>query len=132
LWNKLDELRRTNDPTYEEAKMLAQLCGRACPCDVLPLWRDVEAPRRGRVAPKVAAVEQKPAQIEPALVAAALARVEAAGPDGITPDGLEDIFAGNRDAVLSTLDTLRANGQIEAVGRGRRQRFRIPEGKLFA
>ena len=132
LWDKLDELRRTNDPTYEEAKMLAQLCGRACPCDVLPLWRDVEGPRRGRAVPKFAAVVQKPAQIEPALVAAALAKIEAAGPDGIARDGLEDIFAGNRDAVLSALDALRANGQIEAIGRGRRQRFRAPEGKLFA
>jgi len=134
LWDKVDELRRTSDPAYEDVKMLAEICGRACPCDVLERWRASASARRDAPAksspPKLAAEPRL--AIDPALVAAALVEVGRAGATGIALAALEPLFGGDRSATTAAFDELRSSGRIEAFGRGRRQRYRVPEAKLFS
>ncbi len=134
LWDKLDELRRTRDPVYEDVKMLAEICGRACPCDVLERWRNYGPARRG--APAKAVPRRTPVEpslsIDSAIVAAALAEIDRAGSAGLAMAALLPLFGDDRTVALAAVDELRSNGRIEAFGRGRGQRYRIPAAKLFS
>ena len=90
LWDKLDELRRTNDPAYDDIALLAQQCGRRCPCDVLEKWREkpVKATAKRATAERPA-VGAAAAQVADAgLRDAVLAEVVRRGADGVALDAL--------------------------------------------
>jgi hypothetical protein len=139
LWDKLDELRRTNDPGYEDVRELAALCERACPCDVLARWRETSKPTKGRRSRSKGLPEDGATSI-PAPVsayepdAAATERlfdaIRRSGVTGVTEAELEPLFAGVHQALATTLEMLRANGRIEFLGRGRKRRYRAAELRL--
>ena len=126
LWDKLDELRRTNDPAYDDIALLAQQCGRRCPCDVLEKWREKPAKATAkRATAERAAVGAVAAPIaDPGLRDAVLAEVSRRGADGVALDALVPLCAGDRDAARAIVESLRAEGKIEATGRGRGTRYR--------
>jgi predicted transcriptional regulator len=45
---------------------------------------------------------------------------------------LEPLFSGNREAARNTLEILRSDGRVEAVGKGRGVRYRLPQAGLFS
>jgi hypothetical protein len=128
LWDKLDELRRTNDPAYDDIAILAQQCGRACPCDVLERWREKPAkPAKGKTAttaPTKGDVPVMATSWDPALREPILAAIARSGLDGISIESLMPICTGDRAVTRAIVESLRANGQVEAVGRGRGTRYR--------
>jgi hypothetical protein len=139
LWDKLDELRRTNDPGYDDARDLANLCGRSCPCDVLDRWRESstskkrkKAPSKDGVATGISTPVATPDYVfEPATLERLLETIRPAGEKGLTTVELEPLFAGDRGALSAALELLRADGSIELIGRGRGRRFRIAQMRLL-
>jgi hypothetical protein len=139
LWDKIDELRRTGDSAHEEVQTIAQLCGRACPCDVLPKWRSLSGGRsngRARKTADVSAQDQgvlpgQPNAIDSVLVERVLVLLKASGGTGLPLPHLEVLFSGDRRAAQSTLEVLRGDGLIEAVGKGRGLRYRLPQARLL-
>jgi len=142
LWDKLDELRRTNDPGYGDVAMLAQLCGRACPCDVLDRWRDgTRARRKGRPAtngkppklgtPNIDVSVLRDRDIDPTLLEAAFSTVQHAGSTGLAMAALEPLFSGDRSAAQRAIERLRVDGRVEVIGHGRGRRYRVGEPRLL-
>lgn len=140
LWDKIDELRRTGDPLQEEVQTIAQLCGRACPCDVVHEWRRLPEVRgNGRARPRaVAAIEPRSGaslrqrEVDTDAVERLLALLRSSGDAGSRISELEPLFSGNREAALNTLEILRSDGRVEAVGKGRGVRYRLPQAGLFS
>jgi len=141
LWDKIDELRRTSDPLYEDVVAVAEICGRGkvCPCDVLAHWRERTKSGRGRRAaapartPRAPRTTAEPAALRataaipettPEQLDALRARLRPAGDVGLPLAELEMLFAGDRAATRRALDLLREEGEVEPVGRGRGVRYR--------
>jgi len=138
LWDKLDELRRLDDPHYADVRELAMLCGRRCPCDVLELWRDQTKPARGkpRAIAKLApsrplGEEAGPSELDAALLERLVDAVRRGGDRGVTAAILEPLAAGDRELLRRALDALRAEGRVEPEGRGRGARYRLAENRLL-
>ena len=127
LWDKLDELRRTNDPAYDDIALLAQQCGRRCPCDVLATWRD--KPAKSAIA-KPSKADRNGVSVvaapswDPALRDVVLAEVTGRGSTGVALEALVPLCAGSREVARAIVESLRAEGKLEAVGRGRGTRYR--------
>ncbi len=140
LWDKLDGLRRTSDSGYEDVKMLAQLCGRSCPCDVLERWRAQGTLRRngavranGRT-PLTATGEEvlrtADTSVDPAVLETAAEMIRASGFEGIPAAALEPVFSGDPIATKRAIERLRVDGRIEAFGKGRGTRYRLAQARL--
>ncbi len=141
LWDKLDELRRTADPGFDDVRTIADLCGRACPCDVLDRWRETSlmrktsAPKapvtksngRATAAAKTEAREPASAEIRQSVIDA----IRKSGLDGCTAAEVEPFLGGDREATRDILDALRSEGVIEPIGRGRGTRYRLPRARLL-
>ncbi len=139
LWDKIDELRRTGDPLHDEVRTIAKLCGRACPCDVIYEWRNL-APVRGNGRTRTRAVSAtepravptgRRHEIDADAIERLLALLHSSGDVGLPMSGLEQLFSGNREAARNTLEILRSDGRVEAVGKGRGVRYRLPQAGLF-
>ncbi len=125
LWEKLDELRRTSDPDYDDVTILAQQCGRSCPCDVLDRWRAKKSTAAEPIALPTPVVE-----VDADVTEALYGEIARSGRAGVTAAALEPLCGGDRAATRIALDHLRSAGRIEAVGRGRATRYRMPQAQL--
>ncbi len=141
LWDKLDELRRTAEAGFDDVRTIADLCGRACPCDVLDRWRETSLARKtgatkapvtksnGRVVAAAKTTAREP--VSAAIGQNVLDEIRKSGLAGCTAAEIEPFLGGDRDATRDLLDSLRAEGIIEPIGRGRGMRYRLPPARLL-
>jgi len=141
LWDKLDELRRTADPGFDDVRTIADLCGRACPCDVLDRWRETSLARKtsapkapvtksnGRVLAAAKTTAREP--LSTAIRQNVIDEIRKSGLAGCTAAEIEPFLGGDRDTTRDVLDALRAEGVIEPIGRGRGMRYRLPPTRLL-